>query len=125
MPTYFLEKNSFHDGYITAIDYCRETKSVKMNIVQLWSELELELPEGVNIQQDDLVEVELYVENVCNVSVLEDDYSDYDIIKVQYDSYEGYDVLLFALHRFGGYEEIVLKGKNMRVYAQIIKGGHI
>ena len=37
----FLKKNSFHDGYITTMEYCRDSKSIKMNIVQLYSELNI------------------------------------------------------------------------------------
>lgn len=116
----FLKKNSFHDGYITTMKYCRESRRVTMNIVQLYSQLSI-VPSMEKFEQDDLVEVELRIENVYDVSSAESDYSDYDIIDVRYEQKDDEDILLYQLHIWGGYKEIYIKGKNIRIGAQINK----
>ena len=117
----FLKKNSFHDGYITTMEYCRDSKSIKMNIVQLYSELNIAPSMEKKFDEDDLVEIELCMENVCYVSSTESNYSDYEIANVLYEQKDGEDILLYKLHTFGGYKEICIKGKDIRISAQINK----
>lgn len=117
----FIKTNSFHDGYITAMKYCKELQCVEMNIVQLYSELTIESSENSIFKQDDLVEIELCMENVNYVSWEEIDYSDYEIADVLYEQKEDEDILLYKLHTFGGYKEICIRGKNIKISAQINK----
>lgn len=121
----FFKKNSFHDGYITSIKYCREKDKVKMNIVQMYSEINIASLNETSFKQDDLVEIELNMENVSYVSLVEGDYSDYEIINVLYEQKNGEDILLYKLHIFGGYKEICIKGKNIRINAQINNKVHL
>ena len=121
MPEKFVSENSFHDSYITGINYDKNTGCLKMNLVQLYSELQLDnsLVEGLN--PDDLVELELIIEGVNYISEVDFDYSEYEILNLLYSNENGCDELVFQLHIFSGYEEIYIKGNDIGLSAQNIK----
>lgn len=121
----FLKQNSFHDGYITSMKYCKEQECVKMNIVQLYSEINIEHLVEISFEEDDLVEIELNIGNVFYVSSMDSDYNDYEIVEVMYQQKEDEDILLYKLHMFGGYKEICIKGKKIRISAKINKKANI
>ena len=121
MVKQFLQENSFHDAYVVAMRYYKEFERVRMNVVQLYSEISVPCAVKEEIAQDDLVEIELYVQNVYYVDFGENNYFDYEIIDIVYEQKNEGDILLFKLHMYEDYREFCIKGKKIKISGQIVK----
>lgn len=106
----YFEKNSFHDSYISNI--CYEAEGVlKVAIVQLLSELNINNYNIKGISIDDQVEIEVKVTGIDYVCHEDSDYLESEITSVEVESMNGYDIILVKLYR----------GQNLQVTIEILR----
>ncbi len=119
----FIEKNSFHDSYISQVYY--DIKGVlQIRIVQLMSALNIDNYNIEDINVDDQVEIDVRVTGIDYICHEDNDYSDSEITSVEVGSINCYDVILVRLYNYNDgvvYREIYIRGKNLQVSCDIIR----
>ncbi len=119
----YLEKNSFHDSYISNI--CYDTKGVlKVAIVQLLSELNIDNYNIQGISADDQVEIEVKVTGIDYICHEDSDYLESEITSVEVGSMNGYDIILVKVYNYTCgmlYREIYIRGQNLQVTSEILR----
>ena len=119
----FFERNSFHDSYISHV--CYDTKGVlRIIIVQLLSELNIDNCNIKGISADDQVVVEVSVTGIDYICHEDSDYSNSEITSVEVGSINCYDIILVKLYNYSSgmvYREIYIRGKNLQIACRVIK----
>jgi len=119
----FLDKNSFHDSYISRV--CYDSKGVlKIIIVQLMSKLNVDNRNIKDINFNDQVEIEVRVAGIDYICHEDSDYSDSEITSVEVGSINCDDIILVRLYNYRDgmvYREIYIRGKNLQITCEIIQ----
>ena len=116
-------KNSFHDRYISQV--CFDAKGVlRIIIVQLFGELNIDNCNIKDIKSDDQVDIEVRVTGIDYICHEDSDYSDSEITSIEVGSINCYDIILVRLYNYSGsmvYREIYIRGKHLQIECEVIR----
>ncbi|WP_066716814.1 hypothetical protein [Clostridium sp. Marseille-P299] len=119
----YFEKNSFHDSYISNI--CYDAKGIlKIVIVQLLSELNVDNYNIKDLSIDDQVEIEVRVTGIDYICHEDSDYLESEITSIEVGSINSYDIILVKLYNYTCgmlYREIYIRGQNLQVTSEILR----
>ncbi|BCJ98214.1 hypothetical protein [Anaerocolumna chitinilytica] len=119
----YFEKNSFHDSYISQVYY--DTKGIlRIIVVQLLSELNIDYCSIKDVNTDDQVEIEVRLTGIDYICHEDRDYLDSEITSVEVGSINGNEVILVRLYNYSGgmvYREIYIRGKNMQIEYEVLR----
>lgn len=119
----YFEENSFHDSYITQIYYDIEGV-LRIIIVQLLSELNIDYSSIKEINTDDQVEIEVRLTGIDYICHEDRDYLNSEITSVEVGSINGNEIILVRLYNYSGgmaYREIYIRGKNLQIECEVLR----
>ncbi len=117
----FIQNNSLHDSFIINADYIPDNKILKLNIVQLFSELSTNNVLNDKYNPDDQVEVEIIFSNIKYQCPGDISFIGYEILSLESGKINNYDIILIQMITENDYREIYLRGENINIICNIIK----
>lgn len=119
----YFDKNSFHDSYISQVYY--DTKGVlRVIIVQLLSELNIDYSSIKDINTDDQVEIEVRLTGIDYICHEDRHYLNSEITSVEVGSINGNDIILVRLYNYScgmAYREIYIRGNNLQIECEVLR----
>ena len=119
----YFEKNSFHDSYISQVFYDRKGV-LRILIVQLLSELNIDYSNIKDITTDDQVEIEVRLTGIDYICHEDMDYLNSEITSVEVGSINDNEIILVRLYNYSGgtaYREIYIRGNNLQIECKVLR----
>lgn len=119
----YFEKNSFHDSYISQV--CYDTKGVlKILIIQLLNELNIDYSNIKDITTDDQIEIELRLTGIDYICHEDKDYLNSEITSIEVGSINDNEIILVRLYNNSSgmaYREIYIRGNNLQIEGKALR----
>lgn len=117
----FFDNNSLHDSYIISSGYISEEHILKINIVQLYSELTIKNETSIELGPDDQVELELLFKGIIHLGSDMNEVEAFEITGSGSGKINNYDIIMFQMYdEKQKYREAYIRGQNIEVKIKII-----